>query len=75
MAMARKLRPVKCMERYGSWCAVTRRTYQGEETASVRTVCGKYVTIPAPAKRSVPDCNDCHHILLVADEAIDRSKS
>ena len=73
--MPRKLRPVKCMERYGRWCAITRRTYQGGESASVRTVCGKYVVIPAPAKRSIPDCTDCTDILLVAVEAIDRRQS
>ncbi len=62
------------MERYGTWCAITRRIYEGEESSSVRTICGKYVSLPTSSKRSIPDCQDCHDILLVAVEAIDRSK-
>ncbi len=73
--MARKLRPVKCMERYGTWCAITRRVHEGEESSSVRTICGRYCPLPASAKKSIPDCQECHDILLVAVEAIDRSNT
>jgi hypothetical protein len=59
------------MQRMGNWCAITRRTYQTEESASVRTVCGKYANLSSPSKRSIPNCPDCHDILLVAIDAIE----